>query len=112
MMPMIHEGHLPEPAAIIGEEAMVALINAGYQVVRQQLTELEVVGFLRGACREAGSQSAFAATHGLSRQHINDVERGRKPPSPAIVAALGLRTLAPRYIQSRPAKSGAGVNAP
>ena len=43
------------------------------------------------AIMRAGSQAKFAEAHGLSRQYVNQVVNAVKPPSPALLAAIGLR---------------------
>ena len=42
------------------------------------------------AIDRAGSQSAFAEANDMSAQYVNDVVRGRKEPSRAILDAVGL----------------------
>jgi hypothetical protein len=46
---------------------------------------------LADACRAAGSQRAWAATHGFSGAYVHDVLAGNRPPGLRIVAALGMR---------------------
>lgn len=46
---------------------------------------------LRSRVERAGGQSAFAKQAGVERTHMNMVLNGRRPPSPSILAALGLR---------------------
>ena len=53
----------------------------------------DVFGLLRRACQQAGGQSVYADTHGLSRQVVRDVNSGRSNPGPDIVRALDLREL-------------------
>lgn len=52
------------------------------------------------ACEAAGSQKAWAARHGVSAGHVNDVLNDRKPAGPAVLAALGLQR-ATRYVKMR-----------
>ena len=56
----------------------------------QLFTADQVRAFLRAECEDAGSQKAWAATHGLSTAHVADVLGGRREPAAAILAALGL----------------------
>ena len=51
----------------------------------------EVFGAIRAACRAAGSQSAWAASIGVSPQYLSDVLNCRRDPGGAILRALGLR---------------------
>jgi hypothetical protein len=53
-------------------------------------TERVLLQLLRAACKEAGGQSAFARTHGMRQQAVSLVLTGRRPPSPQVLAALGL----------------------
>jgi len=55
------------------------------------LTLAEVYRRLDGACRAAGSQSAFAAQAGVTPQFVSAVLRGHKAPSSGLLATLGLR---------------------
>ena len=45
---------------------------------------------LAAACREAGSQKAWAAAHGVSGAYLCDVLKGNREPGESILAALGL----------------------
>lgn len=54
-------------------------------------TLAEVFGAIRKACRAAGSQSAWAASIGISPQYLSDVINCRREPGKAILSALGLR---------------------
>ena len=51
----------------------------------------DVYGAIRRACREAGSQAEFADRAGLSQAYVSNVLNGRKPPSDALLAAIGWR---------------------
>lgn len=51
----------------------------------------DVYRLLDATCRKAGSQSAFAAQHGMTVQFVSAVLNARKAPSPRLLAALGLR---------------------
>lgn len=55
-----------------------------------ELTEGDVRTLLRGACRRAGSQDAWARQTGLSPQHVSDVLLGRREPAGQVLRALGL----------------------
>lgn len=55
----------------------------------KDLDEFDVVSALLAAVREAGSQSEWARTHGVSVQYVNDVLRGRRGPGDSILNALG-----------------------
>lgn len=54
------------------------------------LREVDVVGALNRACREAGGQKAWALQHNIAPQHLNDVLSARREISDRILAALGL----------------------
>ncbi|MBS7811191.1 hypothetical protein [Roseococcus pinisoli] len=64
------------------------------------LKEHEVVRHLEDECAAAGSQSAWAAAHGVSHKTVNDVIWSRRAPSKAILTALGLRKVT-RYTALR-----------
>ncbi len=64
-----------------------------------ELTEAEVRALLRGACRRAGSQDAWARRTGLSPQHVSDVLLGRREPAGQILRALGLSRRV-RYVET------------
>ena len=51
----------------------------------------DIYGAIRRACRDAGSQAAFAERSGLSQAFVSNVLNGRKPPSDALLAAVGWR---------------------
>ena len=55
------------------------------------LSSVDVYARLNAACRAPGSKTELARRAGLSRQFVDAVERGIKCPSPALLAALGLR---------------------
>jgi hypothetical protein len=63
------------------------------------MTEARVVRLLRAACREAGSQSAWAYAHGVRPQYVSAVLLHRQHPGPQIVRALGLREITNRRRQ-------------
>ncbi|MBR0651359.1 helix-turn-helix domain-containing protein [Roseomonas terrae] len=54
------------------------------------LTAADVYGRLRAACREAGSQQAWAEKHGMSPQYVSDVLNAKRPIPDSILSALGL----------------------
>lgn len=59
--------------------------------MKKQLTLKEVVALLRKRCEEAGTQKAFAESHGVSPQYVADVLRMKREPGEAMLGALGLR---------------------
>jgi hypothetical protein len=56
----------------------------------KRYTEAEARELLNEAIRKAGSQAAFADSHGISRQYLTDVLKGRRDMSGKILEALGL----------------------
>lgn len=54
------------------------------------LTVDEVRERIAAAVREAGSQKAFAKSAGISAPNLNQVIKGVREPSEALLAALGL----------------------
>jgi len=50
----------------------------------------QVLDKLRRACKAAGGQYKFAAAIGVSAAHVSNVINEKRPPSPKILAALGL----------------------
>ena len=46
---------------------------------------------LRKACKEAGTQKAWAAASGVSETYLYHVLAGRREPSAAILKPLGLK---------------------
>ena len=66
------------------------------------LTLIAVYGRLRQACRDAGSQKAWAEAHGFSATFVSDVLNARRPMPDSVVAALGLM----KVTVYRPVKSG------
>jgi hypothetical protein len=51
----------------------------------------DVMSLLRFEIKQAGSQMAWAKQTGLDRPRLNSILNGRKPITPAIIKALGLR---------------------
>jgi DNA-binding phage protein len=51
----------------------------------------EVVQLLRAAVEREGSQVAFARRHGIDRTYLNQVLKGKRRATEAVVKALGLR---------------------
>lgn len=45
---------------------------------------------IRRACREAGSQKAWAKQHNINEAFLSQVLRGEREPSPAILDPLGM----------------------
>ena len=52
-------------------------------------------------CQDAGGQSAFARSVGVSRAFIHSVIKGASPPSPKLLAAMGLRSAGERWTRAR-----------
>ena len=77
------------------------------------LTLADVFRALQDAITAAGGQRAFAVAHGLAPALVNDVLHARRPVSPLILAAIGLRKVE-RYSRvsiSAPRVNGASVAA-
>jgi len=51
----------------------------------------EVIQLLRAAVEREGTQDAFARRHGLERTYLNQILKGKKPMSRAVLNVLGLR---------------------
>jgi plasmid maintenance system antidote protein VapI len=51
----------------------------------------DVVSLLRFEVQQAGSQLAWAKKAGVDRPTLNNILNGRKPITPSIIGALGLR---------------------
>lgn len=51
----------------------------------------DVLSLLRFEVQQAGSQAAWAKKNGLDRPKLNSILNGRKPLTPSIIRALGLR---------------------
>ncbi len=51
----------------------------------------DVLVLLRDECRKAGSQTAWAREHDVSKQYVNNVLHGWDRPGDKILASLGLR---------------------
>jgi hypothetical protein len=54
------------------------------------LDSIEVCRRLSAACKNAGSQKAFAEKHNLSPAYVCDVLNARREPGQSILDALGL----------------------
>lgn len=61
------------------------------------LSRDDVVVRLKAACVAAGGQTAFAKRAGVRVTYLSDQLSGRRPPGPALLAALGLRQAPPSY---------------
>ncbi len=59
----------------------------------RRLNDLEVHHRLGQAIKKAGGPAKAAAAWGVSRQHVYDVDNGKRAPGPALQAALGIRRL-------------------
>jgi hypothetical protein len=53
----------------------------------------DIVQLLRTQVEKAGSQAAWAESHGIERANLNKVLHGARPPTESIIRALGLRTV-------------------
>jgi hypothetical protein len=62
----------------------------------------EVLQRLRQACREAGSQKAWAYSAGLSESFVGDVLGGRRPLSDNVLRGLGLQRAEVSYVPRDP----------
>jgi hypothetical protein len=62
----------------------------------------EVLQRLRQACREAGSQKAWAYSAGFSAAFVGDVLGGRRPISDNILRCLGLQRAEVSYVTRQP----------
>jgi len=56
------------------------------------VTADDVRAMLRRACKDAGSQAAWADLHNLSAAYVSDVINGRRDPADAICSALGIES--------------------
>jgi len=64
------------------------------------MDSIDVCRLLRQACKEAGSQQAWALRNGVSPQYVCDILNTRREPGDSILAALGLRKIV-RYVEIR-----------
>ena len=55
------------------------------------LNDDEIIQLLRAAVEREGNQIAFARRHGIDRASLNMMLNGKRPVSPALMNALGLR---------------------
>ncbi len=69
------------------------MLSREHLVPLRTFNQEEIVERLRVACREAGSQRAFAAAHGMKSTYVCDVLRGFRPPGERILGALRLSRL-------------------
>jgi DNA-binding phage protein len=51
----------------------------------------EVIQLLRTAIEREGNQGAFAGRFGIERTSLNVMVNGKRPLTPAVIKALGLR---------------------
>lgn len=56
-----------------------------------RLTEAEAFIRLHKACKSAGSDAAFARKVGIKKQSLADIMNSKRPMSPAVLDAIGLR---------------------
>ncbi|TXN69149.1 helix-turn-helix domain-containing protein [Methylobacterium sp. WL18] len=62
----------------------------------------EVILKLKTACADAGGQTNWAKSQGISAQYVSDVLHGRRPPANAILRGLGLQRAEPMYVPREP----------
>ncbi|MBB5758354.1 hypothetical protein HNR00_003074 [Methylorubrum rhodinum] len=65
------------------------------------LRETDVVSRLRAACKEAGGQSRWADSAGVTPQYVSDVLLGRRAPGDSVLRPLGLQRDI-RYVPREP----------
>jgi len=68
--------------------------------MRQELRQSDVIRLLRKRCEQEGGQAALARKLGLSRQYIEQVLSGKRVPSDAIAATLGIKSDGLRWIKA------------
>lgn len=56
-----------------------------------------VLKLMRQKCDELGSQAKFASAVGASQQYVSLVLKGERPPTDAMLAALGLERAEQQY---------------
>jgi hypothetical protein len=59
--------------------------------VTEKIPFPDVLGRLNAAIRTAGSESAFARKHGLTRQEVHEALKANRHPGPRLLAAVGVR---------------------
>lgn len=57
------------------------------------MTPDSVRALIRRACREAGSQKAWAKQHSINEAFLSQVLRGEREPSPSILDVFGLERI-------------------
>jgi hypothetical protein len=55
------------------------------------MTEPEFHTLLSRSCQAAGGQKAWGADHGFHLSYVNDVIKGRRPPSDRMLEHFGLK---------------------
>jgi hypothetical protein len=63
------------------------------QKTSRRFNEDEVYRRLTDAISHAGSQAKFSATHGISRQYLNDIIQKKRAITKKILDALGLERI-------------------
>lgn len=53
------------------------------------MTEPQFLALIRRECDKAGSQSAWAAAHGITGAYLTDILRGRRAPAAKLLKAMG-----------------------
>ena len=79
---------------------MVALGHNSGATPVELLRTIDVYAELRAQCAAAGGQRAWAESHGLAPQHVNDVLSTRRELSDRVLRALGLVKVE-RYARAR-----------
>jgi hypothetical protein len=69
------------------------------------LSDEKIRAELRKACAEAGTQKAWADSHGISCSYVTDVLLGRRGPGKAILDALGCERAGYRRKRAIPPKT-------
>lgn len=66
------------------------------------LDTIDIHRLLSERAKAEGGQAAWAAKLGISRSYMNDIMFGRRPPSEAVLLAIGYRKV-DRYVPVRKA---------
>ena len=75
-------------------------------------TQSELIAELRRQVEKAGSQAAWAASHGVNQGQVSLVLRGRKPLPASFAAKMGYRMVFVRNKGPERADSGRPVSEP
>lgn len=82
------------------------------------MTQEQVVEMLRAACAKAdrftgwGGQAAWAKQHRIQKPIVSDVLHGTRPPSDAILHALGLRKIVSYEPAGMPGRASPSIPLP